>query len=842
MSKEDDATLISHERWREALGLVVMALAVLIALALVTYHPADNGLARTLSADTFGSAPPRAHNLLGVVGAGLAYTLVPLFLGYTSILLAALAFTWGYAVLSHRSLARFPLYALLTACGAFLLATLFGWIGHAASTNLTLWSGGVGLGAAVWLWRILGPAGSLILIVVGLALVMLFAFDRSVRHPVQRAESALRRGPHRLIRWVRDRLDAFRQRRQKRREARQKQREEPQNRADTDSPSNNGTDDVPGRPNAQQQEKLEDTAPDTDRGDVAAQRLHDGGDDSDTETPDDRTGDAPPSRENVSPSPRKGDAPRRPNDKDDDSAPGEPELHVQTQIEEEKADDLTHDDADEPDQAPFAFPTIDLLDESAERDKDVARDELEHNKRLLLDKLDTHNIEITEINAVVGPTVTRYELTPAEGVKISRITSLEDDLGMALAASGIRTLAPIPGKSAVGVEIPNRNRELVRIRDVIGTAKFRDADMDLPVAVGKSIEGEIFIRDLAKMPHLLVAGATGSGKSVGLNALITCLLYACHPATLKFVVIDPKKIELQQYAGLLQHYMAMPEDVDDPITTEVEQSVGVLQSLEREMEQRYDLLSKATVRNLKAYNKKFRAGKLSEENGHQLLPYLVVVVDELADLMMSSGNEVEGPIARLAQKARAVGIHLVVATQRPSVDVITGLIKANFPARMAYEVATSADSRTIMDQGGAEGLVGNGDLLFQAGSRTTRLQGPLVTLPEIEGLIDFIGEQPAQGTYELPPIQPAPDDLDDMLASNDRDEYFEQAARVTVRRQRGSVSLLQRKLSVGYTRAARIVDQLEDAGVVGPHVGSKARDVLVSDEEALEAMLHGDDE
>ncbi|MEM6647004.1 MAG: DNA translocase FtsK, partial [Bacteroidota bacterium] len=458
--------------------------------------------------------------------------------------------------------------------------------------------------------------------------------------------------------------------------------------------------------------------------------------------------------------------------------------------------------------------------------------------QILLDKLETYKIQITDINAIVGPTVTLYELTPAPGVKISRIKSLEDDLAMALAARGIRMIAPIPGKSAIGVEIPNRIRELVRVRDLIGTKKFRDTKMALPLPLGKTIEGEAFLVDLTKMPHMLIAGATGSGKSVGVNTIITGLLYSCHPSNLKFVMIDPKKIELQQYARLMDHYIAMPEEAEQAIITDVTLALGVLRSCEKEMEHRYDLLSKAMVRGIKDYNRDVRKGKLKADDGHRHLPYIVVIIDELADLMMTAGKEIEGPIARLAQMARAVGIHLILATQRPSVDVITGLIKANFPSRVAYQVASKIDSRTIMDQNGAEGLVGNGDLLYSLGSTMVRLQGPFVSVEEVDRITEFVEAQAGQGPYILPPLEEAPDAGGPPTSNTaDRDDLFADAARVIVRSQQGSVSLLQRKLSVGYSRAARIVDQLEDAGIVGPFEGSKARQVLVPTEQELEALL-----
>jgi S-DNA-T family DNA segregation ATPase FtsK/SpoIIIE len=484
------------------------------------------------------------------------------------------------------------------------------------------------------------------------------------------------------------------------------------------------------------------------------------------------------------------------------------------------------------------MPDLDLLDDSDAREHRIDYDELSENKQILLDKLATYNIEITSIEAIVGPTVTMYELTPAPGIKISRITALENDLAMALAARGIRMIAPIPGKSAIGVEIPNRHRELVRIRDIIGTARFSKNKMQLPLILGKSIEGETVLEDLSRMPHVLIAGATGSGKSVGLNTFIAGLLFACPPSLLKFVMIDPKKIELAAYANIASHYVAMPPEASEAIITDVDQALGTLRSCEKEMERRYDLLSEMQVRSLKEYNTAVeQAGRELNEN-HEKLPYIVIIVDELADLMMTAGKDIEAPIARLAQMARAVGIHLILATQRPSVDVITGLIKANFPSRIAYQVASKIDSRTILDQNGAEGLVGNGDMLYMSGSRITRLQGPFVSIEEVDRITTFIGAQHGEGPYLLPSLDLGEGSSSSgSISSADRDDLFKEAAHIIVRSQQGSVSLLQRKLSVGYARAARLIDQLEDAGIVGPFEGSKARQVLVEDEMQLDQLL-----
>ena len=487
----------------------------------------------------------------------------------------------------------------------------------------------------------------------------------------------------------------------------------------------------------------------------------------------------------------------------------------------------------------YKFPHFDLLDTPSQKEQEINYDELEENKTKLVEKLARYKIEIIEVNATVGPTVTLYELTPAPGVKVSRIKSLEDDLAMVMAAQGIRMIVPIPGKSAVGVEIPNSRRELVRVQSVLNTARFQESNMELPVVLGKTIEGGIFVEDLAKMPHLLIAGATGSGKSVGLNTLITGLLYACDPSDLKFVMVDPKKIELQQYRELQDHFLAMPEDGQEAIITEVADALNILRACEREMSIRYDLLKEAGVRGIKDYNVRFKNGELESDAEHKHLPYIVIVIDELADLMMTAGKDVEAPIARLAQMARAVGIHLILATQRPSVDVITGLIKANFPARVAFQVASKVDARTILDQNGAEQLVGNGDMLYMKGSKILRLQGPFVSVKEIDRLMEYIRAQPGVGPYRLPEVEEGPDAVstDSSSSNGAMDELFEEAARIIVRNQQGSVSLIQRKLSIGYTRAARIVDQLEKAGVVGAFAGGKAREVLIADEVMLEKHL-----
>jgi S-DNA-T family DNA segregation ATPase FtsK/SpoIIIE len=489
----------------------------------------------------------------------------------------------------------------------------------------------------------------------------------------------------------------------------------------------------------------------------------------------------------------------------------------------------------------YQMPSHDLLDEPLKEELELISDqELKENGRLLQAKLLNFGVTIEKVIATPGPVVTLYELVPAEDVKLSRIESLQDDIALAMKAKGIRMIIPMPGKGTVGVEIPNHKSVTVKIRSVIGSKKFNDANLHLPIALGKTISGDVYVDDLTKMPHLLVAGSTGSGKSVGINTIITSLLYKLHPADLKFLLIDPKKIELNLYSKLKNHYLAVSKDYGENIVTTPQNSVLALKSLEFEMEKRYERLANATVRNIEDYNKKFAEGKLKDDENikHGRMPYIVVIIDELADLMITAAREVEEPIARLAQLARAVGIHLVLATQRPSVDVITGVIKANFPARIAYLVNSKVDSRTILDMNGAEQLLGLGDMLYlpPGVGKPVRIQSPFISSEEVEKITDYISAQKGfSRPYEMPSI--AQSKRKSYSESDERDELFEDAARIIVRYQQGSVSLLQRKLKIGYARAARIVDELEMANIVGPFDGSKAREVLVESEAELEQLI-----
>ena len=492
----------------------------------------------------------------------------------------------------------------------------------------------------------------------------------------------------------------------------------------------------------------------------------------------------------------------------------------------------------------YQFPTIDLLENyGGSKDIVINTEELNANKDRILKTLSDYGIEIDKIKATVGPTVTLYEIIPAAGVRISKIKNLEDDIALSLSALGIRIIAPIPGKGTVGIEVPNLNPEMVPMRSLIASEKFQNTTMDLPIALGKTISNETFITDLAKMPHLLMAGATGQGKSVGLNAVLVSLLYKKHPSQIKFVLVDPKKVELTLFNKIERHFLAKLPDSAEAIITDTKKVIHTLNSLCIEMDQRYDLLKEAQVRNIKEYNTKFIARKLNPNNGHKFLPYIVLVVDEFADLIMTAGKEVETPIARLAQLARAIGIHLIIATQRPSVNIITGTIKANFPARIAFRVTSKIDSRTILDSGGADQLIGRGDMLLSTGNDLIRLQCAFVDTPEVDKICDFIGSQRSYPTAFMLPeyVDENGEGSGKMDDPSERDALFNQAAEIVVSTQQGSASLLQRRLKLGYNRAGRIVDQLESAGIIGQFEGSKAREVLIKDMLSLEQFLNKSD-
>ncbi len=531
-------------------------------------------------------------------------------------------------------------------------------------------------------------------------------------------------------------------------------------------------------------------------------------------------------------------------EKEDSDTGGDLELVVQPKVKEEEetnkiSPEELHDYDPTLDLSGFKYPPLDLLEDHNFGNAEVSNDELISNKNKIVETLSHYKIEIIKIRATIGPTITLYEIVPAPGIRIAKIKNLEDDIALSLAALGIRIIAPIPGRGTIGIEVPNQHPEIVSMRSILSSKKYQESTAELPIALGKTISNETYMVDLVKMPHILVAGATGQGKSVGVNVIITSLLYKKHPSQLKFVFIDPKKVELNLYSVIEKHYLAKLPDEEEPVITDIQKVKNTLSSINVEMDNRYDLLKKAHARNIKEYNKKFVSRKLNPDKGHKFMPYIVVIIDEFADLIMTAGKEIELPIARIAQLARAVGIHMVIATQRPSVTIITGVIKANFPARIAFKVASMIDSRTILDQPGANQLIGKGDMLISANSDVARVQCAFVDTPEVERLCEFIAEQRGYPTAFLLPEyvgdeEAGPGEVD----LNNKDEMFADAARIIVMNQMGSTSMIQRKFSIGYNRAGRIMDQLEAAGIVGQSEGSKARRVLIPDEYTLEQLLN----
>ena len=843
-SKPKSEPFLSTTRKYEIVGVMIIAVAILIALSIITYHKADQALIKSMTnADIFDvdSGPAlRLQNGLGIVGAYLSHFLVDLFFGYISIVIPGLIGIYGWYIFR-----RYPLYELTSVSiyslwSMALVASILGWFQNQEILNTLHWSGATGLSIATVLRYITGFYGSVI-ILAALALVTLMV---SVGFDLQRTIDVCKEKlEHTKRLWAEKKKARIAKKERKRKQAEasanrnaEKQKiDKTESTADKSDIKEEANSDNPKEQNAGNKQKPDTIDTILEKSEEEQKRRADK-EKRESESIDNRP------RALIDKDSLEAKDPKnaRADNENVDDKNIDMSIYVGKGDEEAGARDLDRQQRKEAKKVPVAkyvFPGIDLLDSPKADNDEVDMDEINRVKRIILEKLEQHNIKILDINAIVGPTVTLFELEPAPNIKISKIESYANDLKMATAARGLRIMAPIPGRSAVGIEVPNTNRKTVHIKSVINTKTFVETDFHLPVAFGKTIENNVFLIDLTKMPHLLIAGATGSGKSVGINTIITCLLYKCNPEKLKFVMIDPKKIELTLYRNIKNHFLATLPNAEEPIITDTEKALDVLNSTCKEMDERYELLKMAMVRDIKDYNAKFKAGELDEELGHRYLPYIVVIIDELADLMMTAGKQIEEPIARLAQLARAIGIHLVVATQRPSVKVITGNIKANFPARIAYQVASKVDSRTILDTGGADQLIGQGDMLFTNGSGMTRIQNAYVSTEEVEKITSFIGKQRGfDKPFFLKPIEEEESDgIPDPL--EDRDELFEDAAKVIVRHQQGSVSLLQRKLRLGYNRAGRIIDQLYAAGVVGPYQGSTARDVLVENEEDLEETL-----
>lgn len=780
---------------RFTVGLLTVGLSLYLSLAFISFlHSgyADRSKFDLPLSDLLFSATVQVDNIAGKFGAWAADLLINQWFGLASSSIIFLLFLIGLRLLGTKIL---PLKRTLfhSAIITIWLSLTMGFLFlHSVDDHYLLLGGAHGYHLSTWLQATIGWVGTLILIILSLLTYMALTFDWFIPFLKKNTHINLSKSG--------------------------KQEEDPT----TTSPQNPQTD----SPQEQEQALKPEPSPEFDH----------------TISIPSQPAAAPPQPEQPE-TPTIVQLDPQHNLHNQDSV--EPDHGFQ--IEQAAAEETLNSAGQQPlgdydptlDLSAYKMPTFDLLEEHQSSQGRVTEQELIQFKNKIVKTLEDYKIQIKSIKATVGPTVTLYEIVPMPGVRISKIKSLEDDIALSLSALGIRIIAPIPGEGTIGIEVPNSEPEIVSMRSIIASKKFQSSKYELPVALGKTISNETFVFDLAKAPHLLVAGATGQGKSVGLNAIITSLLYKKHPSQLKFVLVDPKKVELNIYSKLERHFLAKMANEEEAIITDVQHVVNTLHSLTIEMEERYDLLKKAHTRNIKEYNHKFTKRELNPEKGHRFLPYIVVIIDEFADLIMTAGKEVEMPIARIAQLARAVGIHMIVATQRPSTNIITGVIKANFPTRIAFKVASMIDSRTILDSPGANHLIGRGDMLINQGSDLIRVQCAFVDTPEVERINDYIGSQRGYPTAFLLPEysgEGASQEAGEIDLSK-RDPIFEEAARIVVANQSGSTSLVQRRFSIGYNRAGRIIDQLEAAGVVGPFEGSKARQVLIADELELERIL-----
>ena len=798
--------VLTSNNKKQILGLFLVVISIILFLSVVTFDRRDEANLTTWFTDFFASFDNKIdiQNWLGVTGAHFAKFLVKATFGYFSITIPIVLFLWGVSFFKTIDF-KFRLHVSnFLLVSTIIFAAFFGVL----RVNYDLFgstyelSGFIGDHLGNFLSGLIGGIGSILLLGFGFVTLLIFALDIDIKN---------------ILVFFRDVFSFNENQEEETDEKKSSEKPEAKEKENLDKIKKLSSDKKKKKDKSNGEE-------------LSVAELMEKEAEEQTKITIIRKDDVPvPEPEN--------EVLKEEVKKVNIEKTGElPEKKEKTEAQEEQKLPNQWEENIE-----FKMPGLDLLDPAPEEDYKVAEEELTRNAELLKDKLKLFDIEIKDISVTPGPVVTLYEIVPAPGVKISKIVGLENDIALALAARGIRIIAPIPGKSAIGVEIPNAKASMVNARSVIG--RINESEAELPLALGKTISGDVYVADLAKMPHLLIAGSTGSGKSVGINMIINSLLYAKHPSEVKFTMVDPKKIELSFYNKLRKHYLAVSPDLDEEIITNPQNAVLMLKSVEYEMERRYDKLAKAGVRNIVDYNKKVKDPKTKPHDTdtikHHPIPYIIVVVDELADLMITAGKEVEEPITRLAQLARAVGIHLVLATQRPSVNVITGVIKANFSSRIAYQVATKIDSRTILDMNGAEQLLGRGDMLFlPTGSpKPIRVQNAFISTDEVEKITNYVYSQQAYSKpYFLPSLYDKKKETSSGVSS-DLDPMFEEAAKVIVRHQQGSVSLLQRRLKLGYSRAARIVDQLEEAGIVGPNDGSKARSVLVENEEQLETIL-----
>jgi len=798
--------VLTSNNKKQILGLFLIVISVILFLSIITFDRRDEANLTTWFTDFFTSFDSKLdiQNWLGVTGAHFSKFLIKATFGYFSVTIPVVLFLWGISFFKTIDF-KFRLHlSNFLLVSTIILATFFGVlrVNYDLFSSAYELSGFIGVHLGKFLSGLIGGIGSVLLLGFAFITLLIFALDVDIKN---------------ILLFFRD-VFSF-----KEEEADEKEELNSSNKPETKEKEN-----LDKIKKLSSDKKKKKEKPDVKE--LSAAELMEKEAEEQTKITIIRKDDIPvPEPEN--------EVLKEEVKKVNIEKTGElPDKKEKTETQEElKLPNQWEENIE------FKMPGLDLLDAAPEEDYKVAEEELTRNAELLKDKLKLFDIEIKDISVTPGPVVTLYEIVPAPGVKISKIVGLENDIALALAARGIRIIAPIPGKSAIGVEIPNAKASMVNARSVIG--RMNESEAELPLALGKTISGDVYVADLAKMPHLLIAGSTGSGKSVGINMIISSLLYSKHPSEVKFTMVDPKKIELSFYNKLRKHYLAVSPDLDEEIITNPQNAVLMLKSVEYEMERRYDKLAKAGVRNIVDYNKKVKDPKSRPHDTdtikHHPIPYIIVVVDELADLMITAGKEVEEPITRLAQLARAVGIHLVLATQRPSVNVITGVIKANFSSRIAYQVATKIDSRTILDMNGAEQLLGRGDMLFlPTGSpKPIRVQNAFISTDEVEKITNYVYSQQAYSKpYFLPSLYDKKKESSGGVSS-DLDPMFEEAAKVIVRHQQGSVSLLQRRLKLGYSRAARIVDQLEEAGIVGPNDGSKARSVLVENEEQLETIL-----
>ena len=809
-------TSFKDQRLRKVFGLLLVVIAFYLFLSFSSYlvnWKTDDSLIndRTFNIELLGDTQIKAQNLMGRLGAITAHLFIKKWFGVPSFLFTLMFFVVGFKLMTRISL--LPVWKTLrySFFSMILLSVTLGFI-FTRGEGLLL-GGTFGYQTNIWLNGILGKVGTGFIILFAIASFLIIVFNINTYH-------------YRML------MDMFR------RNTKTKDADET-DKSNEEDDLYTGDDDYPGV--IDEYNKPDDEEDEYESESEILQRIKDRenpGEDSDEFF--------------------EYDVAKNGNGNDENNQ-GEktPDLEIEI-ADDSKISNSNYQAIDDPssdksaeerlaelgdydptlDLPKYQLPPIDLLDDYGASTIRVDKEELEANKNRILDTLKNYSIQIDKIKATIGPTVTLYEIVPAAGVRISKIRNLEDDIALSLSALGIRIIAPIPGRGTIGIEVPNSKPEIVSMKSILSGEKFRNSTFELPIGLGKTIANETYIADLTKMPHMLMAGATGQGKSVGLNAILASILYKKHPAYVKFVLVDPKKVELNLFSKIERHYLAKLPDSEEAIVTDTRKVVRTLNSLCIEMDHRYDLLKDAQVRNIKEYNAKFISRRLNPEEGHKFMPYIILVIDEFADLIMTAGKELELPIARLAQLARAVGIHLIIATQRPSVNIITGMIKANFPARVAFRVTSKIDSRTILDTGGADQLIGRGDMLLSTGSDLLRLQCAFIDTPEIDKITEFIGSQRAYpDAFMLPEYADEESaDIEDFDPA-ERDELFEDAARVIVATQQGSTSLLQRKLKLGYNRAGRIIDQLEAAGIVGPFEGSKAREVKIKDEMTLEQIL-----